>query len=86
MDNKGNGEAKGSAQTDDSYFNGERRRTVASGDKKAQCREKKDQGGTPPTATVQAVESVSQIQIWRGRFILGGWYESLEWTERESLC
>ena len=52
------GETKGRA--DDSYFAGECWYCGKGGHKKAQCRkQKKDQGGTPPAATIQAVESAS---------------------------
>ena len=60
---KDNGEAKGNAKTDYSYFASVSGYCGKWSYKKAQCRkQKRDQGGKPPTATVQAVVMVSQIQ------------------------
>ena len=66
-DKKDNGEAKGSAQTDESYFVGECGCCGKWARKKAR-KQKKNQGGKPLAAMVQAVETASLIQSdGRGR-------------------
>ena len=61
---KDNGDAKENPWTDDSYFVGECGYCGKWRHKKAQCRNrKKDQGGKPLAATVQAIATVSQNPI-----------------------
>ena len=80
---KDNGEAKGPARTDDSYFAGECGYCGKWRHKKAQCRkQKKDQGSKPPPATIQAV--ASSIVSARPRLILDICCECIEWTKRKN--